>query len=48
MNIFRKLVAGIGAVLVTATLMALPDMVMAEVPGAAAAGFHSCIVLARV
>jgi hypothetical protein len=48
MNILRKIVAGIGAVVMTATLMGLPDLAMAEVPGAAAACFHSCIVLARV
>jgi hypothetical protein len=47
MNIFRKIVAGIGAVLLTATLMGLPDLSMAQVPGAAAAGVHAEFVMAR-
>jgi hypothetical protein len=46
MNIIRKIVAGIGAVLLTATLMGLPDLSMAQVPGAAA-GVHAALVMAR-
>ena len=47
MNIFRKIVAGIGAVLLTATLMGLPDLSMAQVPGAAAAGVPAALVITR-
>jgi hypothetical protein len=47
MNIFRKIVAGIGAVLLTATLMGLPDLSMAQVPGAATAGVQIAHVLHR-
>lgn len=41
MNIFRKIVAGIGAVLMSATLMGLPALTMAQEPGVTVAGIHS-------
>lgn len=47
MNIFRKIVAGLGAVVVTAMLMGLPDLSMAQVPGAVAAGTQIAHVLHR-
>jgi hypothetical protein len=47
MNIFRKIVAGIGAVLVTATLMGLPDLSMGQVPGVSVAGSHGLVMPAR-
>ena len=46
MKFFSKVLAGLGAVLLTAILMALPDLSMAQVPGAAIATPH-CLVASR-
>jgi hypothetical protein len=46
MKFFSKILAGLGAVLLTVILMALPDLSMAEVPGAAGATSH-CLVAGR-
>jgi hypothetical protein len=43
MNVFRKIVAGIGALLATITLMGLPDLSMAQVPGVTVAGLHTVL-----
>jgi hypothetical protein len=45
MKIFSKLIAGVGAVLLTAILMALPDLSMTQVPGVT--GMHALMVVAR-
>jgi hypothetical protein len=47
MKIFRKLMASVGAVLLTATLMALPDLSMAQVTAVSIAGIHAPIAVAR-
>jgi hypothetical protein len=39
MKIFSKLMASVGAVVLTVTLMALPDLSMAQVPGVNAASY---------
>jgi hypothetical protein len=46
MKFFNKILAGLGAVAVTVALMSLPDLSMAQVPGAAVAHGH-CIVASR-
>jgi len=40
MKFFSKVLAGLGAVLLTVILMALPDLSMAQVPGAAITAPH--------
>jgi hypothetical protein len=46
MKLFSKVLAGLGAVLLTAILMALPDLSMAKIPGATIAAPH-CLVASR-
>jgi hypothetical protein len=42
MKTFSKMIAGVGALVLTVVLMGLPDLSMAQVPGAAAiGGVHS-------
>jgi hypothetical protein len=45
MNVFRKIVAAISAVLMTATLMGLPDLSMAQ--GVTVTAIHTALVIAR-
>jgi hypothetical protein len=47
MNVFRKIVAGLGAIVATITLLGLPDLSMAQVPGVTVAGMHSAIHCVR-
>jgi hypothetical protein len=47
MKILSRLVASVGAVLLTATLMGLPDLSMAEVPGVSIAGIHAPVAVGR-
>jgi hypothetical protein len=47
MKIFSKLMASVGAVLLTATLMGLPELSMAQVAGVSVAGIHAPVAVVR-
>jgi hypothetical protein len=44
MNILSKLIASLAALVVTVFLVGLPDLSMAQVPGATVAGVHTAHV----